>query len=257
MSEPKKKMKLISNILAGITGAFVVFLLGLQMYGQFSARTNYGIPVYGNKQVLVVLTDSMEPNYKVGTALFVEKISDYSTIKPSSDFSAHDGDVLTFWSTRLNAPVTHRVVDVMVDDDGKYIFSTLGDNLNAVTCPIVDEVTGEHQCDPLLSRDTVYEGSIIGKVIGQSRAFGNVYRVMSNSAFILIFAIVPLFFVFLSSIVDLVKQLKPQKAAQKASEDLELELMKIKEQEKLKVYIELEKEKMRQELEDSGGNKDE
>lgn len=247
-AKPKRKGSLISNILAGITGAFVVLLLGLQIYGQISAPKNFGVPVYGDKQVLVVLTDSMEPSYKVGTALFVEKIKDYSKIVPSSTLEAKDGDVLTFFSTRFGAPVTHRVVSSEVDANGDYVFYTLGDNLDAESCHIVYD----GPCDPERSQDRVLQKDILGKVIGQSPGFGKVYSVMSKSYFILLFAIVPLFFVFFTSIVDLVKQLKPEREARAAHDELEIEIAKIKEQEKLKAYIEYEKEKMRQELEEGG-----
>lgn len=264
MSKPKKKSKLISNILAGITGALVVALLGLQIYGQFTARTNFNVPVYGDKQILVVLTDSMEPNYKVGTALFVEQIKDYSAIKPSTELTSQDGDVITFYSYTLRAPVTHRVVATRVEDDGTYSFQTLGDNLNAKTCPLVNPAdnseTGLRECDPLKHQDVVKQSNVLGKVVGQSPAFGKVYNVMSNSAFILLFAIVPLFFVFFTSIVDLLKMLKPENAKAKEEakikENQDYELAQLKEKEKLKMYIEMEKEKMRKEIEE-GGNSDE
>lgn len=256
--QPRKVSKVISNVLAAITGVFVVALLGLQIYGQAMARQNRGIPLYGDKMVMIVLSDSMEPTYNVGTALFVEQVNDFSKLKASTSIDAFDGDVITFYNPLLSFDVkwvTHRIVEIEVDANGNRTFYTLGDNYeNAKVC-VRDEVGA-------CRVDVVRENDVLGKVIGQSPAFGKVYGVMSNNIFILLFAIIPLFFVFSTSIIDLFKQLRTTNGEvkvrqSKASEkEVMFELEKLKEKEKLKMYIEIEKEQLRKEMAEERGEED-
>lgn len=260
MSKAKRTGKLVSNILAWITGSFVIVLLALQIYGQVTRRTNNDVARYGKYQVFVVLTDSMEPSYKVGTALIVEQITDFSALKPSTTLTSRDGDTITF-QKRPGFNITHRLVHIELDENGDYILYLLGDNLNADSCDRIDPDTGKKYCDPERDQDVVRAQNVFGKVVTQSPALGKVYGVLSNSFAILLLGIVPLFFVFLTSIVDLIKELKPARAEHQKQvneqEALNYELEKIKEEEKLKLYIEIEKEKMRKELEAEGENKDE
>lgn len=237
-SKPKKK-KLFSKIISGITVGIFVLLVGLQVLGQVTAKNNFGIPHYGDYQVLVVLTDSMEPTYKVGTGIFVKKVNDLSTLRPSSDPLACDGDVITFYRPSDQLIITHRVIEVIDNGDGTYDFKALGDNLNAQTC-------GTGGCT-IANADYVEGKNVLGKVTGQSMAFGKTYAAVSNPFVILIFAIVPLFFVFFSSVVDLVKQLKTSDGPVE-HEVINDDFERIKEQEKLRILIELEKEKMRNEI---------
>lgn len=261
MAQPKSKRKLIGNILAWITGSFVVLLVALQIYGQVTKRSNYGVPRYGKYQIFVVLTDSMEPNYRVDEALFVEQVKDFSTLRASESIYSQDGDAITFIN-RYGMIVTHRIIEIETDANGEYTFYAFGDNFYADTC--AENSEGVKYCDPedwTRHRDVVHQSKVLGKVVGQNFAFGKMYKVMSQTYFVLLFAIVPLFFVFFSSIVDLFKELKPEREARQAEEEahdaLMYEVEKAKEAEKLKLYIEMEKEKMIEDLKkESDGEND-
>mgnify|MGYP002685515674 CR=1 FL=1 len=91
---PKKKGR-IGKITSVVLGAIVVLLIVLQVVGQSTAKNNHGVMRYGNYQSLRVLTDSMEPTYKVDTMVFVKRV-DPKTLKGPSSEGALDGDVITF-----------------------------------------------------------------------------------------------------------------------------------------------------------------
>ncbi len=258
VEKPKKKKKTLGKIFGGIFAAIVIFLLGFQIIGQISARSNHGIPKYGSYQTFRVLTDSMVPTYKVDTMLFVKEV-DVKTLKGPSADGVNDGDVITFkrnYGPSYTMPgdgliVTHRIVKIEVQEDGSIYFRTLGDNLKAKTC-------GASGCT-MANADYVRDTDILGKVVGQNYVFGKISSVLANPIVMVALIIVPLLFIFGSSLVDLIRELKKE---EQTSGDAHLpndEFEKIKEQEKLKLMIELEKERLRKEISKGGtedGNKE-
>lgn len=247
-----KKKGLFGKIVGGILFGLVAFFIVFQVIGQIGARSNNGIPTYGPYHTFRVATDSMAPTYKVNTMIFVKDI-DASTLKSRSAADKKDGDTITFVRNHGanyaengdKRIITHRIISIEVGEDG-LLFRTLGDNLNAMTCPPAGCTESQ--------ADWVKESDILGKVVGQSYILGALGGVMANPIFMMIFIIVPLLFIFGSSLIQLFKELKePQTEGEspKLSED-EATFAKIKEQEKLKMMIELEKERMRKELEDGG-----
>lgn len=246
--KPKSKLskvisKLVGGLLFGVVGLLVVF----QFVGIMSAAKNNGVPNYGGFQSFRVVTNSMEPTYKVDTMVFIRKID----VK-----KLNEDDVITFLRTDAtayndgrgdNLVITHRITDIEIID-GEYYFRTLGDNLFATTCPR----TG---CTAV-NRDYVKSSDIFGVVIGQSMVLGKTNKLLvENPAYIILFVMVPLVVVFSSSLIDLFRQIKARNAEEAASggESITNESFEaLKEQEKLKMMIELEKERMRKELEDGG-----
>lgn len=254
---PKKKGR-IGKITSVVLGAIVVLLIVLQVVGQSTAKNNHGVMRYGNYQSLRVLTDSMEPTYKVDTMVFVKRV-DPKTLKGPSSEGALDGDVITFvrnYHGSYDLPgdkriVTHRIHRIEVQADGRVYFRTLGDNIHAKECP-------ESGCTLEARGDWVRDTDILGKVVGQSMVLGKFSVLLANPIFMLVFAMVPLLIVFGSSLMDLLKQLKSTEGSEAAPSGIseqQAEFERIKEQEKLRLLIELEKEKLRKELEE--GIKDE
>ena len=233
----KTKKTLISRLITYIFGGFIALLLIFQISGSISAQSNYGVPSFFGYQTLIVLTDSMEPEVKVDDAIIVKKV-DLSTIMASTTIEAKDGDVITFFRRADGLVVTHRVIDVTFENN-QYYFKALGDNLNAQTCP-----TGG--CNPDIHYDIVEGRDVLGVMVGKSPFFGQVVSVSTNPLVIAGVAIIPLFYVFISSVADIVKhsKMKPGEFEPETISDFE----EIKRQEKLKLLIELEKEKLRAEL---------
>lgn len=247
----KPKKKVLSKVFGGIFAAIVVFLLGFQIIGQLSARSNHGVPKYGNYQTFRVLTDSMVPTYKVDTMLFVKEV-EIATLKGPSSEGKKDGDVITFkrnYGPSYTMPgdgliITHRIIKIEPQEDGSVYFRTLGDNLNAKTC-------GSSGCT-LANADYVRDTDILGKVVGQSYALGKISSVLANPIVMVAIIIVPLLFIFGSSLVDLIRELKSEEQTAGSGASGHDEFEKIKEQEKLKMMIELEKERIRKEIEEGG-----
>lgn len=237
---PKKKKSLLGRIFTIVIGSFVGLLLIMQIAGSISAQNNYGVQRFGDYQVLVVITDSMEPSIRVGEGVFVKR-TPLNEIKASTTIGEKNGDVLTFFRESDGVIVTHRVIEVLPQSDGSYDFKTLGDNLNAQTCPAGG-------CNPEINYDYVEGKFVLGKVVGQSYAFGQVFKVTSNPIAIAVVAVVPLLYVFISSVMDVIKHSKMKEEQFETADYSQLdEFQALKQREKLRLLIEIEKEKIRNE----------
>lgn len=233
----KKKNKQLGKIITSFFAAVIVVLLAFQIIGTITAQTNYGVASFFGYQTLVVRTDSMEPSYMVGEAIVVKKV-ELTTLKASTSPEAHDGDTITFYRRNDGLIITHRIIEIIPQEDGSLDFKTLGDNLNAETC-------GPSACT-IENADYVYGEDILGKVVGKSAFFGGLVNLTTNPFVIASVAVIPLMYVFITSIVDVIKHSK-MKEEDFVDDDLD-EFEAIKQQEKLKLLIELEKEKLRKEL---------
>lgn len=103
-----KKLKKIWNIFTTVlTVVFVLLAVAL-----------VGIRLFG-LQVFSVLSGSMEPNYHVGSLIYVKEV-DYHELK--------SGDVITFMLSE-DLVATHRIVDVFPDQDDSSVlrYQTKGD----------------------------------------------------------------------------------------------------------------------------------
>ncbi|MBQ2204289.1 MAG: hypothetical protein II411_00165, partial [Lachnospiraceae bacterium] len=79
--KPKSKLrKTLEWVFTGLFAALLVFFAGVNIYGQISAKDNFNVPSYFGYSILVVQTDSMEPEYKVNSTVIVQKV-DFSEIK--------------------------------------------------------------------------------------------------------------------------------------------------------------------------------
>lgn len=114
-----------------ISGLFILLFLAVAALLLVSSFRIPGVPV----DVRVVLTGSMEPAVKTGSVVF---------ISPSEIYT--EGDIITFQrkESRLETPITHRIISVSVID-GEYAYRTKGDandaeDLNPVSA---DEVFGK------------------------------------------------------------------------------------------------------------------
>ena len=99
-------------------------------------------------QVFTVITGSMEPNYPVGSIVYVKKV-DPTTLQ--------EGDVITFMLNE-NAVATHRIVEVVPDEENPNVvrFRTKGDN------------------NDIVDNSLVHGNNVIGKVVGKIPYLGYV-----------------------------------------------------------------------------------
>ena len=81
MSKETKKVKksnlrkTLEWIFLSIFGVFFVVIFGFQIVGNITKKDNFGVPNVLGTQIMMVLTDSMEPDYKVDDMIIVQKIS--------------------------------------------------------------------------------------------------------------------------------------------------------------------------------------
>ncbi|MBE7058556.1 MAG: signal peptidase I [Ruminococcaceae bacterium] len=105
MSKTVKKIwNLVTTVLVAIVVVLVLLLVGARVVGL---------------QVFSVLSGSMEPNYSVGSLIYVKDVDPFELKK---------GDVITFMMDE-DTVATHRVVEIVPDenDSGVIRFKTKGD----------------------------------------------------------------------------------------------------------------------------------
>lgn len=101
-----------STIMVAIIFVFAVILVGLRLFG-YSLYT--------------VMSGSMEPEYHVGSLIYVKSI-DTNELK--------EGDVITFVADENNTIVTHRI-EKIVNENGTRKFQTKGDANEAADAKLV------------------------------------------------------------------------------------------------------------------------
>lgn len=100
----KKVWNVVTTVLVAIVVVFALLLLGARLVGL---------------QVFNVLSGSMEPNYSVGSLIYVDEVD---------PFKLQQGDVITFMLNE-DTVATHRIVEVVPDDEDPSVvrFKTKGD----------------------------------------------------------------------------------------------------------------------------------
>lgn len=112
----KAVIKAINFLIVTITVLFVALTVGVKLFG---------IHMY------TVLSGSMEPEYPVGSLLYVKEVD--------AD-SLEEGDVITFRLTESTI-ATHRIVEIVPDEDGSggISFRTKGDANETVDAALVKD----------------------------------------------------------------------------------------------------------------------
>lgn len=199
--EIKVKKPLWKRITNGILTGLVVLIIGaIATFGIASLtsdkKANYGVNVIFNHAMLVVLTDSMDPDYPVGSAIFIEK-TDPKDIKI--------GDDLSFYYDSIGMVITHRVSEIKTpsESNSHYTFTLHGINTHSTQCGSEDNPE-----DCTYQTQTVTEDKVIGKVIGSSVALGKIYNFMVTPAGLLILLLIPGSYLIFVSLKTIVKTLK-------------------------------------------------
>ncbi|MET3698690.1 Signal peptidase I [Bacillus oleivorans] len=123
INKSRKVRKIISNSLYGIVCTFLVAMIIMV----FSARASGGEPELFGYQFKVVLSGSMDPTFKTGSIILVEKLED--------TINLNENDIISFVQEE-NQIVTHRIIEVVNNDNGVF-YRTKGDaneepDINAV-----------------------------------------------------------------------------------------------------------------------------
>ena len=215
-SSSKAVFKLIANILSWTALAILIIIAIFLLYLTISSKiyASKGMDYEPKFSLYTIISPSMEPNLRVYDIIIDQRIDSVNDIKI--------GDVITFISTSSissNKTVTHRVIDIVIDENGNYQYKTKGDNN--------------------LSPDSAYAeySNVIGKVLFKIPQLGRIQFFLANQGGWLVAVVIPALIIIIKDIMKIVKLTKVNKKAEGLSIKKEEE-----EAEKLKQQA-LEKER--------------
>lgn len=239
----KKPKSTLRKVLEGIfTGLFVALicvgcfvLISNNITARKSKRDNAPTQMGNRYLPVLVITDSMEPEYKVGTALFVKKVSCeeiannfvnptlvegektiYEHVYDLTFYDAYSGNINNIKQEDKDALInygkddrtsttgttmTHRLFRVVVRDNveygqGKYLFFVEGIN-----------TASEHQAQD--NQFQVFsENELYGVVTGQSTFIGGFFKFVTSPWGLVILLLIPSLYMVFSSILDVYKASK-------------------------------------------------
>lgn len=225
-----KLRKTLEWIFLSIFGVFFVVIFGFQIVGNITKKDNFGVPNVLGTQIMMVLTDSMEPDYKVDDMIIVQKISPekiYNLVASNSttkegtikfqdtaqnlkwieqeclviDTDSLKIDLSFYYSTsQLKMTMTHRLVGIRLNEDikegsGRYDFFVQG----------INKESKNYSGDQGQAFD---ERVLLGKVQFGSTFLGIVYKGVTSVWGLLILILLPSGYLIITSILDIVKGLK-------------------------------------------------
>ncbi len=227
VKKPKSKArKIIEWVFTGIFLALFAFLMVGQIDGMVHKNEHYGQQIRLGYATFVVQTDSMEPDYKVKSAIITflddaDKIYERYQKKEKVDLTFMDvyqaplNDNIPSDPTltdRVHAPselpiVTHRLREMHVNPGvekgkGKYIFIVAGINT-----------------DGNLSKEGQYqaftEKELLGRVVANSDFLGGVFGFVGSPFGLLVLLLIPAFYLIITSVIDIFKAYKePEEATE-------------------------------------------
>lgn len=132
-SGKKKPLNIVLNVLLWI---FLVFAFLMMVFAFASISNDYGVPMMGDKVILNVISDSMEPTIKkgdmiVGKTLTLEEKQNLSEQQIITFFADINGDGVK----EVN---THRIVKKVGTGEDTY-FRTKGDNSERYPVNVLDD----------------------------------------------------------------------------------------------------------------------
>ena len=169
-----KIFRICSSIIEWIVIVVLIFLIILVGVQKFSNRGNFfGYRIY------TIISGSMIPTYNVGdTVLIKEMTADNIQIGDAVTYLGEGGD--------LNGKIiTHQVVEIEFDQNGKYLFHTKG---------IANNIE-----DPVVSQDQV-----LGKVVHKFFFLTLLGKLTTSMLLLFIFIVIPLAIIISIEIIKLV-----------------------------------------------------
>lgn len=168
----KKIFKIVKSIVNVIVVLLVMSFLLIVCLQRF---TNNKISFF-DYRIFTVVTGSMEPKYKIGDIL-IAKERDPSEIKV--------GDAISYVATSNEIKgnvVTHEVVNITKDEDGRYLFHSKG-LVNLIEDPVV------------------HEDQLYGVVIYKTKILSFVKKIISTNIGMILFIIIPILYIIVSEMI--------------------------------------------------------
>ncbi len=175
-TKEKKKSNKLKMIMATVRALVIVLFIAFIIVVCLQRVSENKISFF-NYRMFTVISGSMKPKYDIGDVLISKKV-DASKIK--------EGDVISYLGTKggfAGKVITHEVIGVTKDKNGKYVFRAKG--------------LGNLVEDPAVSEDQLY-----GVVIYKSVILSTIYRIVSTDTGFYIFIIIPIIFIIGSEILS-------------------------------------------------------
>ena len=169
----KKIFNIIKKILTVLVVIFVLLFLLVVCLQKFSDNKISFL----NFRLFTVVSGSMVPRYNIGDVLVAKEVEP-SKIKVGDDIS-YLGETGSF----KGKIVTHEVVDIEQDEDGKYIFHTKG-LANIVEDPIV------------------YEHQLYGVIIHKMIILSLIYKILATPIGLFALVIIPVLYIIGSEMLS-------------------------------------------------------
>ena len=206
--ENKSRFKKILSSLSYVGKLFssaalvILVLIGLfLLYYVITAKIVSKKPGYEPPLSLyTIVSGSMEPNINVYDVIIATKVTNPTDI--------HVGDVITFKSTSpisKDVIVTHRVINVIKNDDGSYEYVTKGDY------------------NPVSDSDTAKYSNIIGKVYMRLPQLGRIQFFLATKMGWFIIVLLPALGVIIYDALKLIKLISNNKASEKIKGNVNIE----------------------------------
>ena len=259
--KPKSKTrKIIEWVLTGIFLAIFAVVGLAQIDGLVNKKSHYNQQIRFGYGTFVVQTDSMEPEYKVKTAIITyledaDKI--YKSYQAGKTIDVTFFDIytaeneytkpldhpdLTHRTSPTQYPMTHRVQEIHVNEnlkkgEGRYTFITAG--INTRSTSMFDDGT-EHVIDQY---QAFTEKELLGRVKVNSPFLGGVFGFVSSIWGLLILLLIPSFYLIITSVIDIFKAYKePEEIPEGPKEENKNGEVELSEEDKKRLKEELLKE---------------
>ena len=211
--------KIIEWIFTGIFAALFLVIGIAQIDGMVHKKDHYGQSIRFGFGTFVVQTASMEPKYKVESAIvtYLEKpeqifkryengetidVTFFDAYEASNQYTvpsqAHPE--LTDRTSATGLPMTHRVQEMKKGDDGHYYFITAGINTG---------VSSALDSEGRIKQYQVFtEKELLGRVVIGSAFLGGVFNFVSSPWGLLVLLLIPAFYLVITSVIDIFKAYK-------------------------------------------------
>lgn len=194
-NKSKKIKSVIEWVVSGVLIGTAIVFAGFRIYQNKKNVTVFGV------QYPVVLTDSMEPDYKVKDVLVVKKV-DVSTIQV--------GDDITFyWDLTGRGdmyPMTHRVVEIdyyeNASENGGYHYNIATHGINTKS----NQCGDPNGCDITWQKQHFHEDVIIGKVVRKSFLL----KIITSVWGLIILILAPCLYIMITTVIDMFKKLEEE-----------------------------------------------
>ena len=171
-----EKLKKLFKIIKGIVNTIIVIVVMSFVLIVCLQRFSGNKISFLDYRMFTVVTGSMEPKYKIGDVL-IAKEKDPSEIKI--------GDAISYLATKgeiKNNVVTHEVVNITKDENGKYLFHSKG-------------------LSNLIEDPVVHEEQLYGVVVHKAKLLSFIRKIISTDIGMLLFIIIPILYIIVSEMV--------------------------------------------------------